>query len=882
MAKEPLSAGDADDLVAQIDTGARNPENWQGKFIVTVAFIWALFQLYIASNLPFYLTELTRVSVIVTNSNARLIHLAFALFLASLAFPLFKTSPRRHIPWYDWLFGVVGIICCLYILVFRTVIAERAGLPTTPDLIFSSVGMTMVAIAVYRALGLPLVVIASVFVLYVFYGNAQWLPDAIQWKGASFGKAMWHFWMQNEGVFGVALGVSATLIFLFVVFGSILEKAGAGNYFIKIAFALLGHLRGGPAKAAVVASALSGIYSGSSIANTVTTGTFTIPLMKRTGFSAEKAGAIEVASSTNGQLMPPVMGAAAFLISEFTGVSYPDIIKHAFIPAVVSYIALVYIVHLEALKMDLKGLPKPPSTMAFSQKLIGFLSGFIGTAVLGITVYYSLGWIKVAFPEMSFYAAVAIIGVLYLILVGLAARHPDLVVDPPDAPITELPRAGATAITGLYYILPIVILIWCIIIERLSPALSAFWAVIAMIIVTLTQHPLKAMFRGSGDLGVAFRRGLDQWIEGMIAGSRNMIGIGVATAAAGIIVGTISLTGAHQVIGEFVEFLSGGVLIVMLLLVAVMSLVLGMGLPTTANYIVVSSLMAPVIVALGAKSGLIVPLVAVHLFVFYFGILADDTPPVGLAAFAAAAISGGDPIKTGIQGFMYDIRTAALPFMFLFNTELLLIDVSPLKAVFVFLVAVVAMMLFAAATQGYFFARSRIWESLILLIVAFSLFRPGFWLDKVQPPFIDEPGVKIFEKIAELPDDAQLRVFISGPDFDYAGRTEQTTLIVPLGAKADGAERLEKAGLIVLIEDGVAKLEEPLPASAFEQELKEFEFYGDTPVTIETVSLPTERMPKEVFYIPALLLLGFVILMQRRRQTVPAFWAPDPEQGDHV
>ncbi len=717
MANEALTAGNVDDLVAQVDTGARNPEDWQGKVIVSVAFIWAIFQLYIASNLPFYLTEVTGFSVIVTNSNARLIHLAFALFLASLAFPLFKTSPRRSIPWYDWGLAALGVICCLYIVVFRTAIAERAGLPTTPDLVVSSVGMIMVAIAVYRALGLPLVIVASVFVLYVFFGDARWLPEAIQWKGASFGKAMWHYWMQNEGVFGVALGVSATLIFLFVVFGSILEKAGAGNYFIKIAFALLGHLRGGPAKAAVVASALSGLYSGSSIANTVTTGTFTIPLMKRTGFPPEKAGAVEVASSTNGQLTPPVMGAAAFLISE----------------AVVSYIALVYIVHLEALKMELKGLPKPPSTMVFSQKLIGFLSGFIGIAVLGMAVYYGLGWVKTAFPGNSFYVAVAIVGTLYLILVGFAARYPDLEVDPPDAPITELPPAGATAVTGLYYILPIIILIWCIIIERLSPGLSAFWAAMAMIFVTLTQHPLKAMFRGSGHIGAAFKRGVDQWVDGMIAGSRNMIGIGVATGAAGIIVGTISLTGAHQVVGEFVEFLSGGVLIIMLLLVAVMSLILGMGLPTTANYIVVSSLMAPVIVALGAKSGLIVPLIAVHMFVFYFGILADDTPPVGLAAFAAAAISGGDPIKTGIQGFMYDIRTAALPFLFLFNTELLLIDVGPLKAIFVFLVAVVAMMLFAAATQGYFFARNRIWESVILLLVAFSLFRPGFWLDKLYP-----------------------------------------------------------------------------------------------------------------------------------------------------
>ena len=876
MAKEPLTADAADDLVAQVDTGARQPIGWQAKLIPAIAFIWAVFQLYIASNLPFFLTDVTGVSVVVTSSNARLIHLAFGFVLAALAFPLFKSSPRHTIPWYDWVLIVLGIISCFYIIVLREDIAVRAGLPTTGDLIISSIGMIVLAISVYRALGLPLVIVASVFVMYVFFGSAEWLPDAIRWKGASFGKAMWHYWMQNEGVFGVALGVSATLIFLFVLFGSILEKAGAGNYFIKIAFALLGHLRGGPAKAAVVASAMSGLYSGSSIANTVTTGTFTIPLMKRTGFSAEKAGAVEVASSTNGQLTPPVMGAAAFLISEFTGISYTDIIKHALVPALVSYIALVYIVHLEAMKLNLKGLPKPPSSLTLASKAIGFLSGFIGIAVLGMAVYFGLGWIKVAAPEIAFPVVAILCATGYLILLWFASRHDDLVVDPPDAPITELPRAGATAITGLYYILPIVILIWCIIVERLSPSLSAFWATIAMIIVALTQHPIKAMFRGTGNLGAAFRRGVGEWIDGMISGSRNMIGIAVATGAAGIIVGTISLTGAHQVVGEFVEFLSGGNLIVMLILVAVMSLILGMGLPTTANYIVVSSLMAPVIVALGAKSGLIVPLIAVHLFVFYFGILADDTPPVGLAAFAAAAISGGDPIKTGIQGFAYDIRTALLPFLFIFNTELLLIDVTVYKAIFVFIVATIAMMLFASATQGFFIVRNRIWESALLLLVAFTLFRPGFWLDMVYPPFDNKPGAEVVDIVAAQAENAELQLQIAGPDFNDPDKTTETNIVVPLGAAGEGAARLEKVGLLVMVEDGVAKLEEPLPGSKFESIGRTFDFYADKPVTVSSVALPAERMPKEVFYIPALVVLALVILMQRARRRPEEEGEPAP------
>lgn len=868
MAKSELTADQVDDLVAQVDTGSRNPTNWQGKFILVVCFVWALFQLYIASNLPFFLTETTSIPLIVTNSNARLIHLAFALFLAALAFPLTKKSPRDHIPWYDWVLAIVGVLTCFYIIWNRVDISERAGLPTTSDLVASAIGMAVLGISVYRALGLPLVIVAGVFVTYVFFGDARWLPESIQWKGASMGKALWHFWMQTEGVFGVALGVSATLIFLFVSFGSILEKAGAGNFFIKIAFALLGHFRGGPAKAAVVASALSGLYSGSSIANTVTTGTFTIPLMKRTGFSAEKAGAVEVASSTNGQLTPPVMGAAAFLIAEFTGVAYTDIIRHALLPALVSYIALVYIVHLEAMKMDLKGLPKPPSSMTLMMKAIGFLSGFIGIAVLGMAVYFGMGWIKVAAPDMAFPIVVLLCAVAYLVLLWFASRLPDLVVDAPDAPILELPKAGETAITGLYYVLPIVILIWCIVLERLSPSLSAFWAAIAMITVALTQHPLKAAMRGVGNYGAAFKRGVGEWVDGMIAGSRNMISIGIATGAAGIIVGSLSLTGSHQIIGEFVEFLSGGSLIVMLILVAVMSLILGMGLPTTANYIVVSSLMAQVIVVLGAKSGLIVPLVAVHMFVFYFGILADDTPPVGLAAMAAAAISGGDPIKTGLQGFAYDIRTGLLPFLFLFNTELLLINVGWAKGIFVFVIAVIAMMLFASATQRWLIVRNRLWESAVLLLVAFTLFRPGYWLDQISPPFEDRPGTEVIELAAKEAANGKVRIIVTGPDFDDADKTVSTSLEVDLGKVGEGEARLSKAGLMIIPEDNKIVLEEPLSTAPdrIKSLAKQFDFYGDSPVTISSVLMPRDRIFKEVFYFPALLLLGLVVLLQLRRR----------------
>ena len=875
MTDQTPNTSAAQEIVAEADTGARNPGGWQARLFLGICFAWSVFQLYIASRFPGMLAQYTGIAFFAhLVTQARYIHLAFALTLAALAFPLYKGAPSDRIPWYDWLLVVLGLISTLYLVVFSNAIAMRPGLWTTGDIAISAIGMVVLLVAVYRSLGLPLVVIACCFLLFTFLGGySEWVRDLTNYGGASVSKALGHFWMQTEGVFGVALGVSTTMIFLFVLFGAILDRAGGGNWFIKVAIALLGSFRGGPAKAAVLSSAMTGMISGSSIANVVTTGTFTIPLMKRVGFPAEKAGAVEVASSTNGQLTPPVMGAAAFLMVEYVNIPYTEVVKHAFLPAVISYIALLYIVHLESLKMGLQGLEKQGRKLTVPMILLLFLTGFLGLAFLSFLVIGLRGLLYPLMGDGTVYLSVILLGVVYVALLRVAAAYPDLELDnPEETPVA--PPLRSTLISGAYFSLPIFILVWNLMVatehlDRLSPALSAFWATIAMIFIALTHRPLKAMFRGQ-PTGRETVGGFVDFVQGMVAGARNMIGIGVATGAAGIIVGTISLTGAHQVIGTVIETISGGNLMALLFLVAILSLILGMGLPTTANYIVVSSLMAPVIVSVGAQAGLVVPLIAVHMFVFYFGILADDTPPVGLAAYAAAAISRGDPIMTGIQGFMYDIRTALLPFLFIFNTDLLLINVTFWHAVLVFCVAVVAMLLFAAATQGYFFAKSRLWESLVLLLVSLTLFRPGFLLDMVDDRYLHLTGPAALEEASKLPDGAPIRLVVSGPDYDN-GKPRSTTILVH-AAGGDAEAAFADSGLMVMPEEDALLLEEPMSGTPFfEQLAHEFDFYGDAPVLISQVELERDRLPKELFFIPALLVVAGIIMIQRRRATQPAF-----------
>ena len=856
-----IEAVDVQQLVAESDAGGRKPGPAISRLLLGVALAWSMFQLWIASPLPFALGI-----GVLNDTQSRAIHLAFAVFLSYLAYPAFKRSPRDRVPLVDWLFALVGAFCAAYLFTFYRDLAQRPGQPITQDLVVAVLGILLLLEATRRALGLPMVIVAVVFLGYTFAGPH--MPEMIAHKGASLARAMTHQWLTTEGVYGVALGVSSGFIFLFVLFGSLLDRAGAGNYFIKSAFALLGHMRGGPAKAAVVSSAATGIISGSSIANVVTTGTFTIPLMKRVGYRDDQAGAVEVSSSVNGQLMPPVMGAAAFLMVEYVGIPYTEIIKHAFLPAVISYIALFYIVHLEALKADLKGLPRRTQS-TFARRLFSFITTVAGFVVLSGVVYWGIGWIKDVAGAAAVWIAGALLLAVYMALLWVGSRQPELALDDPNAPVFELPETTPTLMSGLHYLLSVVVLIWCLMVEQLSPALSAFWATIFMIFVIVTQRPIMAALRGHGDYGAAARRGFADLVHGLEAGARNMIGIGVATASAGIIVGTVSLTGVGLVMTEVVELLSGGNLMVMLLLVAFISLILGMGLPTTANYIVVSTLMAPVVVELGAQAGLLVPLIAVHLFVFYFGLMADVTPPVGLASFAAAAIARSDPIKTGVTAFFYSMRTAILPFLFIFNTQLLMIGLTgPLHLALTIASATVAMLIFAAATQGYFLVRSRWWESVALLMVTFTLFRPGYWWDMIHPPFDERPPTELMALIEKAPAGERKRIWVEGTTIE--GKDVRKGVLLPLGDQAAANQRLRRMGLTVM------SLGNEVQVAAVQFGSQAEKLGLEQGFRIVSIEVPADRPAKEWMFIPALALLGLIVWLQWRRGRVKAQVMPQP------
>jgi TRAP transporter 4TM/12TM fusion protein len=848
-------SAELEQLVAEADTGGRKPTGAVATLISAVAITWSLFQLWYASPLPFAFGF-----GILNDTEARSIHLAFGLFLAYTAYPAFKRSPRAYVPAADWVLAVLGAFAGAYLFLFYRELATRPGTPTTLDLVTAGAGILLLLEATRRSLGLPMVIVAGAFIAYTFLG--PYMPDVLQHKGASMAKFLQHQWITTEGVFGIALGVSTSFVFLFVLFGTLLDKAGAGNWMMQISIALLGHLRGGPAKVAVVSSALNGVVSGSSVSNVVSGGIFTIPLMKRTGLSGVKAGAIEAASSINGQIMPPVMGAAAFLMVEYVGIPYADIVTHAFLPAVMSYVALLYIVHLEALKINAQPIPR--EAMPARMRLIRTGLGLTGSIVVLCLLYYGVKAVQAGFGASASWVLLIAGFAIYVATVAYAARYPDLELDDPNAPIIQLPRAWDVTRTGIDFLIPIVVLLWCLMVEEMSPGLSAFWATVSIIGIVATRRPLLAMIRRQ-NVGTAFSAALGDLTEGFALGARNMIGIAIATATAGIVVGTVTLTGLGLMMTEFVEFISGGNVIIMLLLIALVSLILGMGIPTTANYILVATLMAPVVVELGAQAGLAIPLIAVHLFVFYFGIMADITPPVGLASFAAAAISREDPIATGFQGAFYALRTAVLPFVFIFNPQMLLIGVESWpETILVIVVSMAAILIFSAATMNYFATRSRLWESAVLLVACFALFRPDFFLNLAAPANQELPAREFLTRVQGAPADARMAFIVEGVSIE--GDDVRKTISLPLGEpKATPQERLREAGLTV----AGAGDQLTITNVGFGSYAKRTGL--EAGYKISGVLAPSPGRPSPIWiYLPALALAGLIWWLQTRRRAATA------------
>ena len=651
----------------------RNLTGFHLKLVAVIAITWSLFQLWYASPFPFWFNF-----GMFKGLPARAIHLGFALLLAFLIFPYARGKKVNFI---DILIAITGAICCLYIYVFYDQLVDRGGILlkinlsdnfTIPiELILGIIGILILLEATRRVIGVPLVVIAVCFLLFSYFG--QYAPDIISHGGLSLKRLVGFQWFDQEAIFGIPIGVSVDFIFLFVLFGALLETAGGGKYFLDLAFAMVGKMRGGPAKAAILGSGMTGLISGSSIANTVTTGTFTIPIMKKTGFSKEKAGAIEVSSSVNGQIMPPVMGAAAFVMASFIGVTYFEVVKHAFLPAIISYIALFYISHLEALKLNLKGMDE-----------------------------------------------------------------------------NDIPKLKKTFFEGIHFLVPIFVLIYLLVYMRLTASYSIFFATITLIIVNL----LNKIFKEKN-----FKNALIYWynqtVVGFEKGALNMVSVGIAIATAGIIVGAVGSTGLSTNLIIVIESIAKDNVIILLFLTIILCLLLGMGLPTTANYVVVASLMATVLVDVGNASGFIFPLIAVHLFVFYFGLMADVTPPVGLASYAAAAISGGDPLRTGAQAFWYSLRTGILPIVFLFNSELLLIGIESIwHGLMVIATSLIGILVFTSATQGWFINKLRWYEIIIFLIISISLLSPEFILNKFYPKYnylsIEEINKKQFDYNKEI------------------------------------------------------------------------------------------------------------------------------------
>jgi TRAP transporter 4TM/12TM fusion protein len=634
------------DLSNLCDEGkVRNPGKKVALLIFIIGVLWSLFHFYTAGT------------GLMTATLQRSAHLSVGLGLCFLYYPFNRKCDDAYnkLPWYDYLFALGGFISIFYVYYFYVDLIWRVGSPTAIDLLMGGAAVVFILLAAHRAFGPVLPIVTVVFLTYPFIG--PYLPDLIGHGGYRLVRVINDLYLTNTGIFGIPIAVSSTFVFIFVMFGTFFQVSGAGLYIVRLAFATMGRFRGGPAKAAVLASGFMGSIIGSSVANTVVTGSITIPVMKKTGFTPEVAGGVETAASTDGQFLPPIMGAAAFVMAEFTGIPYWQICVSAALPAIISYFALLVIVHLQAAKTGMRPMEK-----------------------------------------------------------------------------SEIPPFLSTFLRGIFYWLPICILVYYLLIVRLTPITAGYFAILSVLAIMIIIRMIKFIELQKtaglsvGENLVTQAKGLgSDVLEGLDSAAKSMAGIAVACACAGVIVGVVTMTGLGQSMILLLSGVAGNSLLILLLMSAGISIILGLGLPTTAKYVVMATLVAPAILTIAPE----VSVMAVHLFILYYAILADDTPPVGVAAYAAAAIARSDPIKTGLLGFKFDLGAFLLPFMFIYNPEFLLIDTTWQKALLVAATSLFGIYCFSAVIQRWLFTRMKIWEQVILLGVAISMIWPTWYTDVI-------------------------------------------------------------------------------------------------------------------------------------------------------
>ncbi|MGE4284111.1 MAG: TRAP transporter permease [Clostridia bacterium] len=585
--------------------------------IATIAIIFSLFQLY------------TSYDGLLPPQILRPAHLGFVLLLGFLLYPATQSMSKRSIHWSDIILAIVGVFVTGYLIWNYEVLIGRAGAYNTVDIIVGIIGILLVLEACRRVVGIPILVIACIFIAYSYLG--PYMPGFLNHRGYSLRRIVTHLFFTTEGIMGVPLGVSASFIFLFILFGAFLDKTGIGKFFIDLANSIAGATAGGPAKVAVLTSALLGTVSGSSVSNTVGSGSFTIPMMKSLGYKPEFAAAVEAAASTGGQLMPPIMGAAAFLMAESLGIPYLDVAKAAIIPALLYFTGIWIMVHLEAKKLGMKGMNKD-----------------------------------------------------------------------------EVPKFWDVMKERGHLFIPLAAIIYFLV-NGSTPVKAAFNGIVFSIIASMLRKSTRMSFK--------------DFMEALEMGARNIIGVAIACATAGIIVGVVTLTGLGLKMATGLLGLSGGIPILTLFFTMIASLILGMGAPTTANYIITSTITAPAVMALG------MPALAAHMFAFYFGIVADVTPPVALAAYAGSAIAKANPMKAGIQATKLAIAAFLIPYIFAFSPALLLINTTPLQVAQIVTTSLIGMLGVGAAMEAYFLTHTNKIERIVLLVAGLMLIHPSMFTD---------------------------------------------------------------------------------------------------------------------------------------------------------